>query len=80
MEYMLGEIVLLPYGFAPDGFMLCNGDSLKIAQYPALYSLLGNKFGGDGKETFCIPDLTNAAPIANMEYYIATTGIYPTRP
>ena len=75
--YYLGQIVLFPYNFAPANFYECNGMPLKIEEHTALYSLIGNKFGGEG-ETFLLPDMTNAAP-HGMIYCICHTGIYPPR-
>ena len=48
MDYFLGQIELFPYGFVPMGWLLCNGQILQIQQYSALFSLIGNKFGGNG--------------------------------
>ncbi len=78
MDYMLGEIQLLPYEFIPYGFRICNGDTLPIAQNTALYSLLGVQFGGDGRTNFKLPNLQNAA-VPNMAYYICIAGLYPAR-
>lgn len=79
MDYLLGQILLFPYDFAPMGFMLCNGAVLPIIQNQALYSLLGGQFGGNGSTTFAIPNLANTSPVAGMEYYICVSGIYPPR-
>jgi microcystin-dependent protein len=80
MDYLMGQIILFPFGFVPMGFMLCNGATINIVQNSALYSLIGTKFGGNGTTTFMLPNLTNTSAVAGMEYYIATSGIYPTRP
>lgn len=51
---------ILPFGgdTAPDGFVLCDGAPLVRASYPALYAVLGDKYGaGDGTNTFNVPDL-----------------------
>lgn len=86
METYLGIIKLYPYTFTPVGWLLCNGATLQIMQYQALYSLIGIKFGGNGSTTFQLPNLTNAAPTSpnasmqTMAYYIATEGLYPERP
>ncbi|RZJ31454.1 MAG: phage tail protein, partial [Brevundimonas sp.] len=50
--------LLQPFGFpfAPRDWMLCNGAILPISQYQALYALIGNTYGGDGVNTFAIPD------------------------
>lgn len=78
-EPFLAQIELFPYGFAPMGWMLCNGAILQTAQSQALFSLIGNKFGGNYPTTFAIPNLTNAAPIEGTAYYIAVEGLYPVR-
>jgi microcystin-dependent protein len=53
----LGEIRIFPYTFAPKGWAFCNGQSLPIRQFDALFRLLGNTFGGDGKTNFFLPAL-----------------------
>lgn len=78
MDCLLGEIFLLPYKFAPLGFILCDGGLLNIRENSALFTLIGTKFGGNGTTNFALPDLRNSSPIPNMAYYIANSGIYPT--
>src|ERR1700723_1802283 len=53
----LGEIRAFGFGFPPQGWALCNGQILSIAQNTALFSLLGTSFGGDGKSNFGLPNL-----------------------
>lgn len=53
----LGEIRTFAFDFAPDGWAQCRGQLLSIAQYSALFSLLGVQYGGDGRTTFGLPDL-----------------------
>ncbi|QOS81642.1 InlB B-repeat-containing protein [Paenibacillus sp. JNUCC31] len=77
-EPYLGEIRLFPYSAIPTGWMPARGQTLPLTQNTALYALLGNKYGGDGKSTFALPNLTNAAP-EGMGYYIAMNGIFPPR-
>ncbi|MFC9710876.1 tail fiber protein, partial [Paenibacillus sp. NPDC056933] len=74
----LGEIRLFPYRAVPTGWMPARGQTLSLTQNTALYSLLGSNYGGDGKSTFALPNLTNAAP-EGMGYYIAMKGIFPSR-
>ena len=62
-EPYLGEIMLVPFAFAPDGWAMCNGQFLPIGQNQALYSLLGNTYGGDGVTTFRLPDLRGRSPL-----------------
>lgn len=80
MEYFLGEIVLFGFNWAPRGFLSCHGQTLPITQYTALYSLLGNQFGGNGQTEFNLPDLRGKEPVPNAQYCICTEGIYPSRP
>jgi len=56
-EPFLGQIILVPYNFAPRGWAFCNGQILSIAQNTALFSLLGTTYGGNGQTTFALPDL-----------------------
>ena len=85
MDPILGQIQLFAFGFAPQGWLPCNGQTLQINQNPALYALLGVTYGGDGRTTFALPDL-NGANKASLRtdgylyYYIATLGCYPIRP
>lgn len=63
MEPFLGEIRMFAGFYAPQGWMLCQGQPLAITQYQALFSLLGNKYGGDGKTTFNLPDFRGRLPV-----------------
>ena len=65
MQYpFLGEIALVAFNFAPQGWAFCQGQILQIDQYTALFSLLGAQFGGDGQTTFALPDLRGRVPLA----------------
>lgn len=79
MEPFLGQIELFPYQFAPRFWMACQGQTLPIVENQALFSLLGTTFGGDGRTTFGLPDMTGKAPVEGTAYYIAIEGIYPSR-
>jgi microcystin-dependent protein len=61
-EPFLGQIMLVPYNFAPRGWAFCNGQLMSIAQNTALFSLLGTTYGGDGQTTFALPDLRGRVP------------------
>jgi microcystin-dependent protein len=63
MEPFIGQIMLFAGNFAPRGWALCNGQLLAIAQYSALFSILGTTYGGNGQTTFALPDLRGRAPI-----------------
>jgi len=55
--------MLVAFNFAPQGFALCNGQTLPISQNTALFSLLGTQYGGDGRTTFALPNLQGIMPI-----------------
>jgi microcystin-dependent protein len=57
MEPYIGQIQAFGFNFAPLGWAQCNGQLLPIAEYDALFSLLGTTYGGDGQTTFALPDL-----------------------
>lgn len=56
-EPFVGEISLVPYTFAPAGWAFCEGQILNVADYTSLFSLIGDRFGGNGRTTFGLPDL-----------------------
>jgi microcystin-dependent protein len=59
----IGDIYIFAGAFAPRGWAFCNGQVLPIAQYQALFSLLGTMYGGNGQTTFALPDLRGRAPM-----------------
>jgi len=81
MDVFLGMIKAFPYTFTPEWWLPCDGRLLPITQNQALFSLISNKFGGDGKNNFALPDLRGAETDAggHCKYYIATSGLYPNR-
>lgn len=56
-EPFIGEIKILAFQFAPRSYMDCAGQIMSIAQNTALFSLLGTTYGGNGVQTFALPDL-----------------------
>jgi microcystin-dependent protein len=62
MQY-LSEIRIFSFDFAPRGWLQCNGQQLPIASYTALYSLLGDTFGGDNRTYFNLPDFRGRTPM-----------------
>ena len=63
MDPFLGEIKLFAGTFAPVGWNYCDGTLLSISTNDALYALLGTTYGGDGVNTFAVPDLRGRVPI-----------------
>ncbi|HAD12810.1 MAG TPA: phage tail protein [Saprospirales bacterium] len=63
MEGTLATIMIFGGNFAPTAWMFCAGQLLSIAEYNALFSLLGTTYGGDGQTTFALPDLRGRIPV-----------------
>ncbi|KEP69986.1 tail collar protein [Thioclava dalianensis] len=61
MEPFLGMVMPVAFNYAPTNWALCNGQLMQISQNQALFALLGNRFGGDGRSTFALPDLRGRA-------------------
>ncbi|BDH60583.1 tail Collar domain-containing protein [Lysinibacillus sp. PLM2] len=56
MDSYVGEIRLFAGNYAPQGWALCHGQMLYIAENELLFSLIGTTYGGDGQTTFALPD------------------------
>ena len=80
MESFIGQIQLFAFNFAPEGWMPCDGRTLQIRQYQAVYALLGTTYGGDGQTNFALPNLVGKEPVAGSAYCICVEGIFPSRP
>lgn len=63
MAPFVGEIRLFAGNFAPAGWMFCNGATLPISENEVLFQLIGTTYGGDGEETFNLPDLQGRLPV-----------------
>lgn len=59
----IGEIRLFAGNFAPEGWALCQGQELQIAQSSDLSKAIGTRYGGDGRSKFRLPDLRGRAPV-----------------
>lgn len=71
----VGEIRLVPYNFAPQGWAFCNGQLMPISQNETLFNLIGTTYGGDGQSTFALPDLRGRFPIhQGGGFTLAETG------
>jgi microcystin-dependent protein len=62
-DQFIGEIRCFGFTFAPVGWAMCNGQLLPIQQNTALFSLLGTQYGGDGVQTFGLPNLQSRVPV-----------------
>lgn len=59
----IGEIRLFAGNFAPKGWAFCNGQLINIRTNTALFAILGTTYGGDGIQTFGLPDLRSRVPM-----------------
>lgn len=75
MDAFIGEVRIFPYLFNPAGWLPCGGQQLQIFSYQALYSLMGTRWGGDGKTTFNLPNLNGFIPVGAGTAATGTT--YP---
>ncbi|HEY8189011.1 MAG TPA: tail fiber protein [Pyrinomonadaceae bacterium] len=62
-EPYIGEIRMFAGNFAPAGWALCQGQLMAISENDALFTLIGTTYGGDGQETFALPDLQSRVPM-----------------
>jgi microcystin-dependent protein len=76
----IGEIFMFAGNFAPVGYAMCDGALVQINQNDALFTLIGTIYGGDGEQTFALPDLRGRVPIhqgtssTGIPYQIGETG------
>lgn len=63
MEGVMAVVTTVAYDFAPKNWAYCNGQILPIAQNQALFSLLGTTFGGNGVNTFALPNMMGRVPV-----------------
>jgi microcystin-dependent protein len=65
MEPFVGQICLFGFDFPPRGWAICAGQLLPISRYQALFSLIGTRYGGDGRTTFALPDLRGRVAVGS---------------
>ena len=76
MEPFVGEIRYFAGNFAPRDWAFCQGQMLSIASNTALYSIIGDRFGGDGRTTMALPKIED---LNGCKAIIALEGVYPSR-
>ncbi|MET0392923.1 MAG: tail fiber protein [Chitinophagaceae bacterium] len=69
MTPFIAEIQPFAGNVPPLGWAFCDGQLLPVASNKALFSLLGNRFGGDGRINFALPDLRGRVPLAASDEY-----------
>ena len=78
MDYFIGQVAYFGFDWPPQNWALCNGQTLSISNYQALYALIGNKYGGDGRQTFALPNLMPTEPDQPTPC-ICVNGVFPPR-
>jgi microcystin-dependent protein len=62
-DQYVGEIRMTGFNFAPQGWALCNGQTLSISANNVLFSLIGTTYGGNGTTNFNLPNLQGRVPV-----------------
>jgi microcystin-dependent protein len=76
----VGETRTFAFGFAPQGWMPCQGQLLPISENETLFMLLGTTFGGDGTETFALPKANGpVSGSVTLQMCISLFGVFPDR-
>lgn len=63
VDTYVGDIRLIPFTFAPVGWMFCDGAELPVSDYNELFAVIGTAYGGDGRVNFKLPNLKGRAPV-----------------
>lgn len=82
MEGYIGEIRLFGGNFAPKGWHICDGTQFNVKGNEALFSIIGNFYGGDGRTNFMLPKIepVTSANRMRINYIICIAGVFPQRP
>lgn len=67
-DQYIGEIRMAGFVFPPQGWALCDGQLLPISGNEVLFQLIGTTYGGDGQNSFAVPDLRSRVPIHQGNY------------
>src|SRR5437588_12783412 len=72
----IGEIRMFGGNFPPNGWALCDGQLLPISENDVLFQLIGTTYGGNGQDTFALPDLRGRLPLhQSSSFTIAQSGV-----
>lgn len=63
MDVYVGFITAFGFDWAPQDWSQCNGATIPLQQYTALFSLIGVRYGGNGVNNFMLPDLRGRTPV-----------------
>lgn len=59
----IGQIQIFPYNFSPRNWAYCDGSQLQLSQFTTLFAIIGTTYGGDGRTTLGLPNLSKRAPM-----------------
>lgn len=76
----MGSIEFVGFDFCPRGTLEAKGEFLRIVDHTALFSLFGTQYGGDGRTTFGLPDLSKEMASDYGRYCVVLYGTFPSRP
>jgi len=62
-DHFLGDVILFAGNTVPQGYAACEGQTMQINANSALFSVLGTRYGGDGRTTFMLPDMRESVPV-----------------
>jgi microcystin-dependent protein len=68
----VGQIIIVSGSYCPDGTLLADGALRKVADDETLFSVIGNLYGGDGINTFALPDLRGRIPVGSGPFNNST--------
>ena len=80
MDSYIGTILPWAMNWAPIGWLPCDGRTLNVMEYQALYSLIGVTYGGTPSVNFKLPDLRGRVPVGmgqqpgGSNFVIGTVG------
>jgi microcystin-dependent protein len=66
MDAFMGSVIAVGFNYPPRGWLFCNGQTVPIQQNAAMFALLGTMYGGDGQNTFGIPDLRGRVVVGSQ--------------
>ncbi len=79
MDDYMALIRLVAFTFDTIDMMRCDGRILYIRDNSTLFALIGNTFGGDGINTFALPNMLGLEPDPKLRYVMVTAGLFPPR-
>jgi microcystin-dependent protein len=67
MDAFMGSVLAVGFNYPPRGWLFCNGQTVPVQQNAAMFALLGTMYGGDGQNTFGIPDLRGRVVVGSQQ-------------